>query len=147
MGSGKLAWSASYITPKSEWRHIAEVHSYIYSISDPAARDKQVRQAESDKQWIDAQSFVFEGQKVVAVIRPPRTVQPNGTAAFGIGTGLVQENGQIRFTFAEGYARKLAAFMIAQRKGNARAREVIHSEPYIFQGVSGAYTVKGVCDG
>jgi hypothetical protein len=102
--------------------------------------------AQADKRWLDGQRLTYNGQKVVGVIRPPRTVKPDGTAAYGLATGLIQENGQVRFTFSEEDAHKLAAFMIAQRKRGSEAARVIHSERYIFQAVGGSYTVGGVCE-
>lgn len=146
LGDAELKWSAAYITPQREWRHIAEVHSYIYSTRDRATQKRAVEQAQTDKRWLDGQGLTYNGQKVVGVIRPPRTVKPDGTAAYGLGTGLIQENGQVRFTFSEGDARKLAAFMIAQRKRGSEAARAIHREPYIFQAVGGSYTAGGVCE-
>ena len=146
LGDAELKWSAAYITPRREWRHIAEVHSYIYSTRDPATQKRAVEQAQADKRWLDSQTLTYDGQKLVGVIRPPRTVKPDGTAAYGMGTGLIQENGQVRFTFSERDARKLAAFMIAQRNHGADAARIIHREPYIFQAIGGSYTAGGVCE-
>ena len=42
LGDAELKWSAAYITPQREWRHIAEVHSYIYSTRDPATQKRAV---------------------------------------------------------------------------------------------------------
>lgn len=146
LGTGQLTWLASYITPVRDWRHIAMVHSYTYAIADgPAGVARAAGLAAADKRWLDGAGLVYDGQPVVGVVRPPRTVQPNGTAAFGLGAGLVQPTGQVRFTFSEGDARKLAAFMIAQRAGPA-ARRVIAPERYIFQAVGGSRTAPGVCE-
>ena len=145
-GDGQLSWSASYITPRREWRHIAEVRSYIYRADDAKAKDAQVAAADRDKRWLDAQGLQFDGKRVVGVIRPPRTLQPDGTAAFGLAAGLIQDNGQVRFTFPEGDARKLAQFMIDQRARSPQAKLAIDPRPYIFQAVGGSRTVKGVCE-
>ena len=146
MGSGQLTWLASYITPQRDWRHIAMVHSYIYSTADgPAGVARAAGLAAADKRWLDGAGLAYKGQRVVGVVRPPRTVQPDGTAAFGLGAGLVQPTGQVRFTFSEGDARQLAAFMIAQRT-SADARQVIAPERYIFQAVGGSRTAPGVCE-
>jgi hypothetical protein len=146
LGNSELKWSASYITPQREWRNIAEVHSYIYSTQDPVSQKREVEQALKDKRWLDDQGLFYKGLKVVGVIRPPRTVQSNGTAAFGLGTGLIQENGQVRFTFSDGDARELAAFMIMQRLRGSDAARIIQREPYIFQAIGGSYTAGGVCE-
>jgi hypothetical protein len=114
LGDAELKWSAAYITPQREWRHIAEVHSYVYSTRDPATQKRAVEQAQADKRWLDGQGLTYTGQRVVGVIRPPRTVTPDGSAAYGLGTGLIQENGQVRFTFSEEDERKIAAFRIGK---------------------------------
>jgi hypothetical protein len=146
LGDAKLQWSAAYITPRREWRHLAVLRSYIYSTRDSATQKRAVDAAEANKRWLDGQAFTYNGQKVVGVIRPPRTVQPNGSAAYGLAAGLIQDNGQVRFTFSEADARKLAAFMIAQRNVGADAARIVHPEPYIFQATGGSYTASGVCD-
>ncbi len=146
LGDGEMSWTASYITPAREWRNIPIVHSYIYRLSDGGARDEAVRRVEADKRWIDQQGLTYEGQRVVGVIRPPRTVQADGTAAFGLGIGLLQANGQVRFTFADGDARSIAGFMIGRREKLPGASKLIAPEPYIFQAVGGSRTVTGVCE-
>ena len=145
LGEGELTWSASYVTPQREWRHIAELHSYIYSTVDPVARNRAVQQAITDKTWMDGLGLTYDRQRVVGVIRPPRTVQHDGTAAFGLAAGLIQPNGQVRFTFSEDDAGKLSAFMIEHRGLSERAAGVIDPKPYIFQAVGGSRTVPGVC--
>jgi hypothetical protein len=145
LGSASLRWRATYMTPEKEWRHIAELNSYIFNTRDAAARQRAVALAEEGKQWLDGQGYVFDGKKVVGVIRPPRTVKPDGSAAFGLGAGLVQDNGQVRFTFSETDARKLSAFMIGKRGDSALAARTVHAQPYIFQSASGAYTAPGIC--
>ena len=146
LGAGQLTWLASYITPAREWRNIAEVHSYIYSTRAGAgAAQRAAGLAAADKRWIDAANLTYQGQRVVGVVRPPRTIQSDGSAAFGLGAGLVQPNGQVRFTFSDPDARKLAAFMIAQRT-SAEARRVIAPAPYIFQAVGGSRTAPGICE-
>jgi hypothetical protein len=75
-----------------------------------------------------------------------RTVQSDGTAAFGLAAGLIQENGQLRFTFSNSDARKLADFMISKRHTGVEAARIIYSKPYIFQAVGGSHTAPGVCE-
>jgi hypothetical protein len=145
LGGGELKWSAAYITPKREWRNIPEVSSYSYSIHDPAAQRRVVERAEADKKWLDSQNLLFKGQKVVGVLRPARTVSPDGIGAYGLAAGLLQANGQVRFTFSDGEARQLSAFMIAQRGKLPRASQVINGRPYIFQAIGGSHTAPGAC--
>lgn len=144
LGHALLDWRAAYITPAREWRHIPIVHSYIYPVDDSAKRAKAIADAEADKAWLDQHRYSYADRPIVGVIRPPRTIQRDGTVAFGLAAGLIQENGQIRFTFPEDQARKISAFLIAQREGRDASR-VIAPNPYIFQAIGGARTVPGVC--
>jgi hypothetical protein len=139
-----LTWWASYITPAREWRFYPIVHSYIYPVSDPKQAAAAASAAEADRRWLDEQRFSYQGQRVLGVVRPPRTIQPNGTAAFGLAAGLLQPTGQIRFTFPQDDARSIADFMVKQRRGGDSDR-VIKPDKYIFQAIGGYRTVKGVC--
>lgn len=144
-GDSMLRWSASYITPRREWRHLAELHSYVYPSADAAARERMAVGAVEDKRWLDGLGLIYQGKKVVGVVRPPRTIQSDGTAAFGLAAGLVQETGQVRFTFSESDAGALSRFMIDQRRRDQKAARVIDPNPYIFQAIGGSRTVPGVC--
>jgi hypothetical protein len=139
-----LTWRASYITPPREWRFYPIVHSYIYAVDDPRQAAAAASAAEADRRWLDEQHFSYKGQRVLGVVRPPRTIQPNGTAAFGLAAGLLQPSGQIRFTFPLDDAREFSDFMVRQRRGG-EANRVIETDKYIFQAVGGYRTVKGVC--
>lgn len=140
-----LTWRASYITPPREWRYYPIVHSYIYHVDDSDQATAAAATAETDRRWLDEQGFSYEGQRVLGVVRPPRTVQPDGTAAFGLAAGLLQPTGQIRFTFPEADARSISNFMIKQRERSDQASRVITAEQYVFQAIGGYRTVKGVC--
>ena len=139
-----LTWRASYITPEREGRYIPIVHSYPYPVDNPMLGSAAASAAEAHKQWLDEQRFSYEGQRIVGVIRPPRTIQTDGSAAFGLAIGLLQPTGQIRFTFPQADARSLSTFMIAQR-GHRDADRVIAPDQYIFQALGGYRTVRGVC--
>lgn len=140
-----LAWHASYITPAREWRSYPIVHSYIYPVKDAKSAAEAAAAAEADRRWLDEQHFSYEGQRVLGVVRPPRTIQPNGTAAFGLAAGLLQPTGQIRFTFPPDDARRFSAFMVKQRSRSDTASRVIETDQYVFQAIGGYRTVKGVC--
>jgi hypothetical protein len=139
-----LTWWASYITPAREWRFYPIVHSYIYSVNDPKQAASAAAKAEADRRWLDEQRFSYQGQRVLGVVRPPRTIKEDGTAAFGLAAGLLQPTGQIRFTFPQADARSMADFMVQQRRGG-EADRVIGADKYVFQALGGYRTVKGVC--
>lgn len=146
LGDATLQWNAAYITPQREWRNLAEVGSYSYTPGDPASMQRMVQRIEEDKRWLDKQGWTFHGKRIVGVIRPPRIVQAGHPPAFGLAAGLIQENGQVRFTFSDSDARQLAVFMIAQRRRGADAARVIYPKPYIFQAVGGSHTAPGICE-
>ncbi len=82
-GSFKFQWEASYIGGKDP-----EYEVLIHSTTD-------VQVAKNIKSKIDRSSYTYNNAKVVGVIRPPLKKNPN----YGIVLGLLQPNGQIRFTF------------------------------------------------
>ena len=146
LGSGRMTWSAGYVVPQREWRAIAELRSYIYPAADAAARDRAAGHASTDKQLLDALGLTYRNMAVVGVVRPPRTIQPNGTAAFGLAAGLVRPNGQIRFTFSPADEAKLADYLYALAGQRADVAKVIAGKPFLFQANSASRTVPGVCE-
>jgi hypothetical protein len=144
--AGDLSWSATYIRPDKEWRNMAFVKSYPYVAADPAARARVVDAVTADKGWLDRAGYLYQGQQVVGVVRPPRTLQPDGSAAYGLIAGLRQSSGAVRFTFNKAGAQALGAFLVAQRAGNARAAAVIQPQPFVLATASGVFSLPGVCD-
>ena len=144
-GDSVLTWRAAYITPNREWRYYPIVHSYIYTATNLQEAAASAAAAEADRRWFDEQGFSYMGQRVLGVVRPPRTVQPNGTAAFGLAAGLLQPTGQVHFTFPAADARQFAEFLFQQRERSETASRVIEPDKYVFQAIGGYRTVKGVC--
>jgi hypothetical protein len=147
LGKAELKWTASYATPAREWRHIPFLHSYVFRLSGgEAAIAAATQAAEKDKSWLDQKNLSYEGRRIVGVIRPPRTLQRDGTAAFGLAAGLIQDNGQVRFTFSEPEAKKIGEFVRARRTQLPGGASVIERRSYVFQAVGGSRTVPGVCE-
>ncbi|TFW29944.1 hypothetical protein [Duganella callida] len=142
----QLTWSASYIVPQKEWRHYAVVHSYSFSASDEADKQRAIAAASRDKQLIDGLQLRYKGQKLVGVIRPPRTINQAGKAAFGMSIGREQEDGQVRFTFTKAEAKSMAQFVVSQRATHAPLNAVIASQPFYFNADGGSRTAAGMCE-
>ena len=141
-----LTWSAVYMRPQKEWRNMAFVKSFPYRADDEAARRRAVAAAQADKTWLDRAGYVYRGRPVVGVVRPPRTLQPDGSAAYGLIAGLSQPNGAVRFTFSKDEAQALGAFLVARRAEGGRAAAVIQPEPFVLATASGTFSLPGVCN-
>lgn len=146
LGMAHLTWSASYIVPAQEWRHYAIANSYSFLVTNNSSKQQAMRQVETDKMILDNLGLIYHDQKLIGVIRPPRTIKPNGSAAYGLALGLVQENGQVRFTFGETDARRLADFVVSQRNRNATLRNTISPNPFLFNANGGSRTAPGMCE-
>ena len=93
-----FSWTGTYVKPKNEDR--AEV--FVTTISD-ANKALQV------KSRMDGAKLSYQGMSLVGVVRPPLN-QKN----FGIVVGLVQPNGQVKFTFDTTYVQQLRKWVLQQ---------------------------------
>lgn len=144
--AGNLSWSAVYMRPEKEWRNMLFVSSYTYRADEPASRKRMLAAAQAGKAWLDDAGYIYRGQPVVGVVRPPRTLQEDGSAAYGLIAGLRQPNGAVRFTFSKKEADALGAFLVARRGDSDRAADVIGKTPFVLATASGAFSLPGVCD-
>jgi hypothetical protein len=150
-GKGTLSWSAKYVVPASEWSHEAFITSVGYSTAggDAAAAAARERVVALKKDF-DRLGLTHRGRPLVAVIRPPLTLNGN-QLAYGLTTGVVQPSGQVRFTFSPQDANALGDTLLASRKDSAAAQRVINREKYIYR-VAGTRerqetpTPSGVCN-
>lgn len=146
LGDATLTWSASYIVPTQAWRYYAVVHSYAFAAHNSDGRKAAVASAGKDKKLLDALQLKYGELKLVGVIRPPRTVNSQGSAAYGMAIGLVQDDGQVRFTFSQREASKLANFVLDQRRRHAKLRSVVAPQPFFFNADGGSRTAVGMCE-
>jgi hypothetical protein len=144
-GGATLTWSATVVRPAREWRHWAFIKSYPFQYPDPISQQAAVRSAEADKEWLDGASLTYQGAQVRGVIRPPLSIKQD-RASYGLAVGLLQSNGQVRFTFSEQDARTIGQWMVAQRQSGPRAQQVIDAKPYLYQAPSGGITPAGICN-
>lgn len=145
VGGKDLVWSAGYVVPDKEWRALSELRSFTFAVADDTARAAAAQAASAGKAALDALYLTYDGASVVGVIRPPRTIQPNGTAAFGLAAGLVQPNGQVRFTFSQADAIALGNGLYAMASSRSDVAQVINDHPFLFQSVGAARTIPGIC--
>lgn len=132
-GTGNLSWSGKYIIPATEWSHEAFIASVSYAAAGgdaaaAAARERTV----SLKQAFDRLGLKFQGQALVAVIRPPLTLTGD-RLSYGVTAGVVLPSGQVRFTFSPEKANAIADAMLAARSGSAAAQRVINRDKYIYK--------------
>ena len=87
-----LRWDANYVSSTQEDRW----QIFVGSTTDGRA-------AEGQKKRIDSARFRLGGQEVVGVIRPP--LGPG--KPYGVGLGLLQPSGQVKFTFDDATSRRM----------------------------------------
>lgn len=59
------------------------------------------------KKFFDEANLTYQGRKVVAVVRPPLSNNPN----YGLVVGLTDDVGRIDFTFAKNFANEIASWL------------------------------------
>ncbi|MDN4502495.1 hypothetical protein QX776_08780 [Alteromonadaceae bacterium BrNp21-10] len=80
------------------------------------------------KREFEATNTQFNGQPVVAVLRPPLT-----KVSYGLVAGLIQQNGQINFTLDKATAYALGDFLVAERNNNREIKRIVHPDKYIYK--------------
>lgn len=141
-----LTWSATYIRPAEAWRNMLILNSYSYPFASAGAQEAAIAKAQADKAWLDAQGFVYNGQPVVGAIRPPRILQPDGSAAYGLMAALRQPSGQLRLVSTYEAGKALAGYLKAQRGRSPRAAQVIDKAPFVLAAGANIMSLPGVCE-
>lgn len=96
-----IRWRAHYVHPQQE-----DVYQiFLTAAPIPPGGDRQavLRAVEGRKSQIDSAGLRVDGKEVVAVIRPPITINPS----YGIVLGLRQPTGQVKFTFDDATSQRL----------------------------------------
>ncbi len=106
-------WSGRYVKPKKEDR------TELFVLSTP-----NVQEAKNRKARIDGAGLSYDGEDVVAVLRPPLD-----NSQYGIVVGLRQSTGQIRFTFDTAFAQKFREWIVRQR---AQYKRLFHASVFLF---------------
>src|SRR5262249_39071802 len=94
-----------------------------------------IGQLQQVQKEIDQLGLVYrEGDrpyKVVAVLRPPLV------NSAGIALGLLQDTGQIRFTFTQGEAERLKGFVVQQQAQNSQVIRLCEGAPALYEAPPG----------
>jgi hypothetical protein len=102
-----FTWSGTYTPPEKEDKF------GIFALST-----KDLSAAQRVKQRIDASDTRLDGQRIVAVLRPPLQpwrLQQYSNPNYAVLIGLKQPNGQVRFTFDEQLANQLCKTVYRER--------------------------------
>ena len=131
-GGKRFTWTGTYMRPTLSFDH--EV--FVQSVQVPSLKDKEkLARALSDISDLrdranrDIQAK-FQGQPVTFVVRPP-LLKPDHLPkkmGFGLAAGIVEETGQIRFTFDRQDAQKLRDYL----KGLGYSRYLIDPESFVY---------------
>jgi hypothetical protein len=142
--NNELVWSGSYV--RADQQYDNQVFFTGVSLGgdplvinrDADLRATMIRNLDDWKSRFDALELSFEGERLVAVNRPPLT------DGYGSVVGVVQPTGQIKFTFALSKARRLSSFLQEIRSERGRPAHVIDSREFIYP-IRGHGTPPPVC--
>ena len=154
-GEASLSWTGTYEKPQEEYEAEVFVASILYAGGDDWKRfadnrdvlDRARGDIDRIKSRFDALGLTFDGQPLVAVIRPPLT-----KPSFGIAVGIKRASGQIQFTMPVSEADSLRRDMLEKRTSWPGASGVIDRGTYVYGVATTAErrehgTPPGVCDG
>lgn len=154
-GSGALGWSGEYQAPQDAYENEVFMMSIVYQGGDDwrtfAANARSLQEARTvigrEKRRFDALGLEFQGQRLVAVIRPPLT-----KPSFGLAAGIERDTGQVHFTFTRTEANALLRFLRESRDSSAEVARVVRPDIFIYSVASNTErrehpTPPGVCEG
>jgi TIR domain-containing protein len=128
---GLIVWSAHYEVVSgpneagTDWRVFVQ-----------AAPTREMSRLQNAQKEIDLMGLVYQEAgrpyRVVAVLRPALR------NSAGIALGLLQDTGQIRFTFTRDEATRLRSFAMEERRRNGDARRLFVGDPDLYQEPPGA---------
>ena len=127
-----LSWQGNYQRADKEYDSEVFISSILIAknldFSDhlPAIKKNQ-KNISAMKAKFDQAGLVFEGKPLVAVIRPPLT-----QISYGLAVGIVEDTGQIRFTFSRELAKKLKSYMLTLRQEKPEFESIIMSDTFIY---------------
>jgi hypothetical protein len=147
LGDATLSWQGQYKRAAQEY----DTELFISSLevaddlnfADNLREIKRIQQAISDmKDDFDRAGITFNGKSLVAVIRPPLR-----RISYGLVVGMVEDTGQIRYTFASSVVRELKAFLLELREQGQHYRRIIRDDifPYSLRGAKSYSQSPPVC--
>ena len=132
VGATNLSWQGIYRSASKEYDSEVFVNSVFVNETLQFAENidaiKDTQQVMSKmKAKFDQAGLTFQGQTLVAVIRPPLT-----QISYGLAVGIVEETGQIRYTFSSTMASELKSYLLALREQGQKYRNIIRKDSFIY---------------
>ena len=132
VGATNLSWQGIYRRASKEYDSEVFVNSVFVNKTLQFAENidaiKDTQQVMSKmKAKFDQAGLTFQGQTLVAVIRPPLT-----QISYGLAVGIVEETGQIRYTFSSTMASELKSYLLALREQGQKYRNIIRKDSFIY---------------
>ena len=93
----------------------------------PELLSRMRERIEGAKGAFDKAGIVFEGKRLLGVIRPPLT---NGS--FGLVAGAVEDTGQVQFVFPKASAMKLQDFLHNARQSSPAVRAAVAEKTFLY---------------
>jgi hypothetical protein len=147
---GIFEWKGEYITTSERNESAIFLSSALFAVQDQAQEKIALAKMNQIRRDIDAFGWtlsarelglglglesVLNGQaelRIVGKLRPPRTINQNGEAAYGVLVGVEEPSGQLQFSFDAQQREALKKFLLTRRAESAAARAIIPEDLYIY---------------
>ncbi|MFT4994417.1 MAG: hypothetical protein ACI965_001444 [Paraglaciecola sp.] len=131
-GAAQLSWTGKYNRAPKEYD--TEVFASSVNVATELDFNKykdQIKKAKEDistmKTNFDKAGLEFEGKTLVSVIRPPLT-----RISYGLAVGIVEDTGQIRFTFSNKFSTRLLNFLLEKRQEAPEYKKIIRHDAFRY---------------
>ena len=132
IGDNILSWTGGYKRASKEFDSEVFVNSiFVHKDLNFADNLTAIKKTQEDmvnmKGDFDRANLTFDGKPLVAVIRPPLT-----QTSYGLAVGVVEESGQIRYTFAYSIAKELKDYLLSLREQGQQFKRIIRHDSNIY---------------
>ncbi len=149
-GYGRFAWAGDYISPSGRNENGIFLASALFNTSSREEERRAIGRLDEIRKTIDGFGWTIPARelglglgmesvqneeaqlRIVGKLRPPRTVRPNGDAAYGVLVGVEEPSGQLQFTFDWSQKTALERFLKQRRTENSTARSVVPDDLFIY---------------
>ncbi|WP_026376806.1 hypothetical protein [Aestuariibacter salexigens] len=132
-GGQQWQWHGRYVRANTDYDY--EVFIASRKVSDDLVFERHIDAISNTvdtmnnaKRIFDAAGLKYEDTPLVAVIRPPLT-----KISYGLAVGIVEPNGQVRFTLEKKLAYDIADYLLTARNQSRELRQVINKDKYIYK--------------
>lgn len=127
-----ISWEGNYIRAPREYDTEVFVNSILVSPTlDLLAHKDAINSTQKTigqmKDKFDVAGLLFEDKPLVSVIRPPLS-----QISYGLAVGIVENTGQIRYTFANDFAKRLHAFLLEKRQEGEAFKKIIRHDSFLY---------------